>query len=313
MSSNNLTIAVIILGFAVLAYLVRKWLVELAEKQRPSDELTEWLKTTHKRMDEQGKSFNQRLDKAAHYIAKVQRNIGEMSEIGRGMKELQEFLQSPKLRGNIGEQVLKDLLAQMLPKQQYKLQHSFSSGVIVDAAITTSSGIIPIDSKFPMENYRKYASADSKKTRERAKRDFVNDVRKHIRDISKKYILPQEGTVDYALMYLTSEAIYYEVVNDVDLFEYATSRRVYAFAPSTFYAFLNAILISFEGQKIETRAKEILSSLRAIEKDYEKVGNDLSTLQRHLVNATNMLTNVLGSFSHLGQRISSAKQLPPPS
>jgi len=133
MSFEVQLVVIIALFFIVFTYLIRKWLKELTEKQRPSDEITEWLKSTHQRMDEQGKVFtetlhsntktlNERLDKAAKYIARVQKNIGEMSEIGRGMKELQEFLRSPKLRGNIGEQVLKELLVQVLPKQQFYLQ-----------------------------------------------------------------------------------------------------------------------------------------------------------------------------------------------
>lgn len=312
--------AVIIIGFLVLAYLIKKWLEDLAEKQKPSDELTEWLKSTHSRLDEQSKTFtstlhtntkalNERLDKAAQVIGHVQKNIGEMAEIGRGMKELQEFLRSPKLRGNVGEHILKELLGQMLPKQQFHLQYTFSSGATVDAAIQTASGIIPVDSKFPMENFRKITQAEDEATSNRVRREFSNDVRKHIRDISKKYILTDEGTIDYALMYIPSEAVYYEIVNEHELFDYAGKFRVLPVSPTTFYAYLRAILMSFEGQKIEQRAKEILVALRAIEKDYENVGNDLSTLQRHLNNASNMLTNVLGGFSRLGQRIGQTRLL----
>lgn len=302
-------IGIIIVGFIILAYLVKKWFAELAEKQKPSDEMTAWLKSTHQRMDEQGRSINERLDKAAHYIAKVQKNIGEMSEIGRGMKELQDFLRSPKLRGNIGEHILKELLVQMLPKQQFHLQYSFSSGVIVDAAIKTSNGIIPIDSKFPLENFRKIVAAKDEKTRESSRRDFVNDVRKHVRDISSKYILTEEGTIDYALMYIPSEAVYYEVVNEPKLFDYAGEQRVLPVSPTTFYAFLKAILMSFEGQKIEQKAKQILAALRAMEKDYGEVNNNLVTLQRHLNNAYNMMTTVVGGYAQLGQKMKSTQAL----
>src|SRR3990170_7558441 len=147
-------IILIIGGFILLVYLINK-------KQKPTDELLEYLKTTNVRLSEQSKSFNERLDNAARVIGEVQRGIGEMSEIGRGMKELQEFLKSPKLRGNIGEQVLKELLNQFLPKASFHLQYTFKSGEKVDAAIKTSAGIVPVDSKFPMENFRKMASADS--------------------------------------------------------------------------------------------------------------------------------------------------------
>jgi len=273
------------------------------KKEKTSPELLEYLKTTNQRLERQGESFNQRLDNAAKVISGVQRNIGEFSEIGRGMKDLQQFLASPKLRGNIGEQVLKELLKQFLPQESFNLQYTFKSGEKVDAAIKTSAGIIPVDSKFPMENFRKMQE-DKAYTK-----TFESDVKKHIDDISRKYILTDEGTLDYALMYIPSEAVYYEIVNNQTLFDYAQSKRILPVSPTTFYAYIKAILMSFEGQKIEKQAQEILSSLRAIKKDYGKVEENLGTLQKHLVNATNMMGNVFTSFTNLGQKITSTQNL----
>ena len=296
-------ITVIILGFVILGYLIDK-------RQKPSNELLEYLKTTNVRLNEQGKSFNERLDNAAKVIGEVQKNLGEMSEIGRGMKELQEFLNSPKLRGNIGEQVLKELLSQMLPKQSFHLQYTFKSGEKVDAAIKTSAGIIPVDSKFPMENFRKIQT-EIETEKKQARKGFERDVRKHIDDISRKYILTEEGTIDYALMYVPSEAVYYEIVNNQDLFDYAGEKRVLPVSPTTFYAYMKAILMSLEGQKIETQAREILSALRAIQKDYGRVGENLGVLQKHLTNAYNMMSSVFSSFTQLGQKITSTQNLSP--
>lgn len=292
----DLTIILII----ILIVLV---LVLLAKKPKTNDELLEYLKTTNTRLNEQSKTFNERLDNAARVISAVQKNIGEFSEIGRGMKDLQEFLSSPKLRGNVGEQVLKELLKQFMPKESFNLQYTFKSGEKVDAAIKTSGGIIPIDSKFPMENFRKMQKDPA------ARHEFIRDVKKHIDNISGKYILTEEGTIDYALMYIPSESVYYEIVNDSDLFDYAGEKRVLPVSPTTFYAYLKAILMSFEGQKIEAQAKEILSSLRAIKSDYEKVGDNLGILQKHLTNAFNMMGNVFSSFTMLGQKISSTGRL----
>ena len=110
-------------------------------------------------------------------------------------------------------------------------------------------------------------------------------------------------------MYIPSEAVYYEIVNNQTLFDYAQSKRILPVSPTTFYAYIKAILMSFEGQKIEKQAQEILSSLRAIKKDYGKVEENLGTLQKHLVNATNMMGNVFTSFTNLGQKISSTQNL----
>lgn len=272
-------------------------------RQKPSGDMIEWLKQTGQRLEIQNKSFNERLDHAARVIGDVNKNIGEFTEIGRGMKDLQEFLSSPKLRGNIGEQVLKELLKQFLPNESFNLQYTFKSGEKVDAAIMTSGGIIPIDSKFPLENFRKMQKDVV------FKKVFESDVKKHIDDISKKYILTDEGTIDYALMYIPSEVIYYEIANNQDLFDYAQSKRVLPVSPTIFYAYLKAILMSFEGQKIEKQAKEILSSLRAIKKDYGKVDENLGILQKHLVNATNMMSNVYSSFTNLGNKIDNTQNL----
>ncbi len=315
-----IVLALLVAGLFVLGLFINRKLTELKESQRPSQELMEIIKMLQAGSKEDRKvlleslqrntqALNKRLDTAARVIGEVQKNVGEMSEIGRGMKELQEFLQSPKLRGNVGEQVLKELLAQMLPKQAFHLQYTFKSGEKVDAAIKTAAGMVPVDSKFPMENFRKMTKAkdqDEKKTHEKS---FEKDVRGHIDNISKKYILTEEGTIDYALMYVPSEAVYYEVVNSPKLFDYSGAKRVLPVSPTTFYAYLRAILMSFEGQKIEKEARAILAALRAIQKDYNKVDDNLSTLQRHLNNAYNMMSNVLTSFTQLGQKIVSTQTL----
>jgi len=317
---DSLLVLIIVLAvLVVIAVLINKKLVEIKNAQKPSDELLEIIKMLQTGSKEDRKiligslqknteSLNERLDNAAKVIGDVKKNIGEM-EIGRGIKDLQEFLQSPKLRGNIGEQVLKEMLKQFLPEASFNLQYTFKSGDKVDAAIKTSAGIIPVDSKFPMENFRKMMSSQTNADRKNIEKSFERDVKKHIDSISKKYILTEEGTIDYALMYIPSEAVYYEVANNQGLFEYSQTKRVLPVSPTTFYAYLRAILMSFEGQKIEARAKEILGSLRAIQKNYSKVNDNLNVLQRHLNNAYNMMTSVVTSFAHLGQKISNTQSL----
>src|SRR5205814_5203837 len=136
--------------------------------------LLEWLKTMQNSMDvnsttmtkvlqENAKQLHERLDKAAEAMRDVNREVGRMNEIGKNMQELQDFLKSPKLRGNIGEQVLKDLISQTFPKNSFSLQYAFRSGEKVDAAIKTDGGILPIDAKFPMENFQKFCKAESDK------------------------------------------------------------------------------------------------------------------------------------------------------
>lgn len=301
-------LAILIVG-VFLTWFINKRLTELHSAQKPSDEMMQFMRIMHEGSRQDRQSLNERLDNAARVIGDVQRSIGEMSEIGRGMKDLQEFLRNPKVRGNLGEHILNELLAQILPKESFHLQYAFKSGEKVDAAIKTAGGIIPIDSKFPMENFRKMTSSKTDQEGKEFEKLFVRDVKIHIDGIAKKYILTDEGTMDYALMYIPSESMYYEIVNNGDLFDYASTKRILPVSPTTFYAYLRAILMSFEGQKIEAKAKEILSSLRAIQKDYGKVEENLGVLQKHMTNASNMMGNVLMSFGQLGQKISSTKNL----
>lgn len=307
-------------GVAIILFFIHKWIDEMQQKSHPSDELVSWLKDMGTRIDTSTQSvdqrlsqnmqqFNERLDNASKIIGEVQKKIGEFSEIGRSMKDLQEFLQSPKLRGNIGEQILNDLLAQFLPKESYSLQYSFKNGEKCDAILKTSQGFIPVDAKFPMENFRRMVKDELVADRDKNKKEFVKDVKKHISDISRKYILTEEGTVDYALMYIPAESVYYEIINDQDLYDYASQKRILMVSPMSFYAYLKAILMSFEGQKIEKRAKEILSLLQSLGKDYEKTDEAFSILNKHIINAYNATNNVSKYFTTLGQKLHSTRML----
>ncbi len=261
--------------------------------------------TLNQRVDESSKTLNMRLDKAAEVINNVQKELGAMSEIGRGMKSLQDFLKAPKLRGNIGEEVLKDLLVQMIPAENFSLQYEFKGGDKVDAVLRVDEGLLSVDSKFPLENFNAMIQKEHEEDRNAARKEFIKNVKKHIDDISKKYILPDQGTLDFALMYIPSEAIYYEIVvnNSEELGKYSWSKRVLPVSPNVFYSYLKAILIGLEGKKIETRAKEILISIRSIKDDTYKFAENLRLMTKHLNNAHNSADDVNKSFDRLTERI----------
>src|SRR3989338_3921743 len=186
--------ALVIIALGVI-YLQVKKLTDSKNSDETTKLLTQLISDMRGSMDKttdsmvrQTQAINQRLDKAAEVISNVSKSVGEMTELGRSMKDLQEFLRSPKLRGQIGESILKDFLGQTLPKQNFHLQYAFKSGEIVDAAIKLEQGIIPIDAKFPMENFRKMAKSDNEKDRDLFRKAFIADVKKHIDAISTKYI-----------------------------------------------------------------------------------------------------------------------------
>ncbi len=255
------------------------------------------------------KDIHDRLLHATEVMGEIKREAGTFAETSRSMKELQDYLRSPKLRGNIGEMVLKDLVSQMFPKSSYATQHQFKSGDKVDLVIKTDAGLLPIDSKFPMENFQKLVGTTNKDEQAIFRKSFVRDIKTHVSTISKKYILPEENTLDFALMYIPSESVYYEVAGEGELMDFARSARVYPVSPNTLYAALQTILLSFEGKRIEERAKEVFTLLRAIQKDYDKSTDSLSTLGTHLKSAYNKYSEVQTGFNSLGQKLTSTKKL----
>jgi DNA recombination protein RmuC len=331
MNSDTLLIALTLgLGFGLIIWFLNHKLSQSNKKADPI--IAEWLQSTQRDIkelqnqltttlqqsdknvtDTLQKSYqelNLRLDSAAKVIGELKTETGKFTEIGRSMKELQAFLQSPKIRGNLGEQVLKDLLSQMLPKQAFDTQYRFESGAIVDAVIKTRAGLICIDSKFPLENYVKMSTSSSDKERLSHQKQFGQDLKKHIRDIHTKYIETQSGTLDFALMYIPSESIYYEIMtNQPTIYDHALTQRVLPVSPSTFYAFLQTVLVSFEGQRIAKEAQTILTSLRDIQKTSTDFSDKLQVLSRHITNAYNNMSSVTTDFGSLQQKIESTRKI----
>ena len=315
MSEMNIVIGIsIAIGFGIVVWILVQWLTSMQRTiQETNRMLNESMRGSTVEMtrtlQSNSRQLNERLDEAARVIGALNKHVGEMSEVGRGIRSLQEFLQSPKLRGNIGEQVLRDMISTTFPKNSFHLQYAFKSGMKVDAVLKTDAGLLCIDSKFPMENFTVMHKGETEADRNQAKRDFISDVKKHVTDISKKYILPEEGTMDFALMYIPSESVYYEIATIEDLMDFSRRSRVYPVSPNTLYAHLQVLLLSFQGKELEQKSKEVFRLLRAIQKDYEKTGEQLGVLGRHIGNAYNTMSSVSGSFDVLGQKLHNTHQL----
>ena len=281
-------------GIAVSVFYIKKETEKLKESKKDDAPLVGIIKQD---IENLRKKFEDGYSKMAYELGKVQ-------EVGHSIKEFQEFLRSPKLRGNIGEQILRDLLEQFLPKENFSLQYQFHEGQIVDAIIRTNQGIIPIDSKFPMENFRLMRKSKDSAEKDMAKRNFVRDIKKHINDISKKYILPSEGTVDFALMYVPSEPIHYEIIlNQPEILDYGYEKKVYFVSPNSFYYFLKIIMIGLEGAKIEQGAKKILNGMKAVQQESLKFEEDLSVLTSHINHAKTSSDRAQNRFGRLSGKI----------
>lgn len=291
--------------YAVSEYL-KQLMNTLVDANKRQDVLSQQFTTM---LQKQSNEFNARLDNASIVIGALQRNIGEMTDIGRSMKDLQDYLRNPKLRGSMGEAVLAEMLQQCLPKEMYKLQYTFKAGEKVDSLLHVGKQLLSIDAKFPMENVRAMFKETGEPEKELFKKKFIADVKKHIDSISKKYILPNEGTMDYAIMFIPAESVYYEAIQNEVLTEYAKEKRILMVSPMSFYAYLRVILMSFQGQSLQKKTQEILSLLQAMQKDYSQIDESLGILDKHFSNAYNQLQQVYKNFMKMGQKLDTTKLL----
>lgn len=241
-------------------------------------------------------AIGQRLDHAALVVGDVKNKLGAMEEaskrifdVGKDLAELQNILRAPKLRGGLGELFLEDLLRQIFPPQYFEMQYNFKSGERVDAVLRLMNGLVPIDSKFPLESFKRITETGTDEERRAARRSFNTDVKKHIEAIAKKYILPEEGTFDFALMYIPAENIYYETIikdetfgEDRSIAAYALSRHVVPVSPNSFYAYLQAILLGLRGLHVEESAHQIIRTLQQLQGDFEKFSETFLLLGKHL-------------------------------
>lgn len=315
-----LTIFGVLIGGVVMAWWLDRRLTAGLKRYKEDGALTEWLKVMQGTLNETNRNITETLQRqfqsqqtqlksTAVEFAKMQKEMGKFTEIGRTISKIQEFLQSPKLRGNIGEEVLNEILRQMLPTQSFHLQYSFKSGVRVDACIDTEAGKLPVDAKFPLSSWRQMNEARSDPEREAAKKQFTKDVKHHLDTIAEKYILPDEGTMDMALMYIPSESIFYEITHLNEVLDHARKKRVIPVSPTTLYAYLQVILASFQQQQFMSRSKEILAMLRSLSNEYAKTERGFQILGKHMQNASNVFMTVSQSLTLLGQKLASAQSL----
>jgi DNA recombination protein RmuC len=223
-------------------------------------------------------------------MERIQKQLGEVQLAGKQMSQtaqtLEGILGGAKSRGSLGEVTLERLLEDSLPSAQYATQYRFSSGEAADAVIKLrDKKLMAIDSKFPLDAYRRISTEGDE-----ARRAFATAVKGHADAITKKYIVPDEGTLDVALMFVPSESVYYELLMTEDskgqpLDAYCRDKHVIAVSPNTLYAHLQVIAMGLRGMQMEENAKRLLESLSGIEKQLEKFADKFGTLGTHLKNA----------------------------
>ena len=237
-------------------------------------------------------SIGQSLGSVQSHLGKVEVVTREVLEKSKNIASLEDLLRAPKFRGGLGELFLGDLLGQVLPPANFELQYKFKSGEKVDAVVKIGSNLVPIDSKFPLENFKKYLLEEDTREKEAAKKRFYVDVKRHVDVIATKYILPDEGTYDFALMYVPAENIYYETIlkdesfgEEKSAFSYALQKRVIPVSPNSFYAYLEVIILGLKGLQVEKSALSILQSLARLQGDLGRFKDDFEKVGTHLANA----------------------------
>jgi DNA recombination protein RmuC len=234
-------------------------------------------------------------------MERIQKQLGEVQQAGQQMSQtaqtLETILGGAKSRGTLGEVTLERLLEDALPKERYQRQYRFSSGEAADAVIFLRDKMLPIDSKFPLDAFRRMGeqtqnqgASQAPAQADEARRAFATAVKGHADTIAKKYILPNERTLSIALMFVPSESVYYELLMTSDaksmpLDEYCRSKNVIAVSPNTLYAHLQVILMGLQGMQIEENAKQLHASLAGLQKQMENFTDAFGKLGTHLKNA----------------------------
>jgi len=294
----------------------------LLQLNETTKRVNERLKENSEMIQRQHQSVGERLDNAAKAVSAVTGKLSKIEEgnkriydVGKDIASLQEILKAPKLRGGLGEHFLQDLLAQIFPADRFTMQYGFKSGEKIDAVIhVRDNHLIPVDSKFPLENFKKMIETEDEKDKNQFRKTFINDVKKRIDEIAAKYILPDEGTLDFALMYVPAENIYYETIikeqqDNKNLSAYAFSKHVIPVSPNTFYVYLQTILMGLRGFQVEKETKQILASLSGLRVDFEKFGMDFSLIGKHLSHAKGSYENSEKKLLRFSDKLSQVESL----
>jgi len=269
---------------------------------------------------------SERLGNTTQVVTSVKESLGRMEEankrifeVGKDISSLQDLLRAPTFRGEVGEFLLANLLGQILPREHFTLKHKFKNGEVVDAVIRLGNRLVPVDSKFPLENFKKMLETSGEENKQASRREFVRDVKKHIDDISDKYILPDEDTFDFALLYIPAENVYYETIikdetvgEEKGISSYALSKRVIPVSPNSFYAYLQALVLGLKGLRIEKAAEEILGNLTRLRGDLIKFKEDFEVLGRHLSNSRTRYEEAERKLDRLGEKLLTVGEKRPP-
>lgn len=268
-------------------------------ERRLTDLMSNQLKEIRGSVDNTSQAMHRQISSFTKETVQIREEMRQVQEAMKGISSFQEFFRSPKIRGQWGEASLEHILSDYFPRDSYKTQYMFESGEQVDAVlILPNKKLVPIDAKFSFENFRQMVEAESDEQKTYYRKKFIEDTKNRIQEIASKYILPQQNTVDFAVMYIPAEAVYYEInmLKEIDLAAYARSKKVILTSPNTIFLALQAIAHWFKDVQISRQTQNILKRLTRVQIDGKKLMDDFRKLGGHLRNA-------LGSYDSSEKRL----------
>ncbi|MEN3046988.1 MAG: DNA recombination protein RmuC [Candidatus Hydrothermales bacterium] len=308
------SLIVLVIVFLIFLYLKIEELKRDESIRRVQDQIDGLRMELNQALQNTTGNISLRLDRTHEIFSQVSEKLGGLTEatkrvieLGEDIKKLEDLLKPPKIRGTLGEVLLQNLLAQVLPKESYEIQYALAGGTRVDAVIKIGDKIVPIDAKFPLDSFNKMMSAENEEKYKEYRREFIESIKKRINETAR-YILPDKGTFDFALMYIPAESVYYEaVVKDQEIFNYFINKKVIPVSPNTFYAYLITILYGLRSLKIEEKAREVISVLQRIEKDIEEMRKLFDRARNQLRNSSENLDEVDKKINEIIRTIASLK------
>jgi DNA recombination protein RmuC len=291
------TVLLVLLAAGLAAAAVRVLRVLRAElnslRSESARQLADRNADVDRRLEAMTATMDRRLETATKTSSAIHHQLGQLGQANaeilaraNDLKKLEQALRPPKARGGFGELLLGNLLRDRLPPDAYQLQYGFKTGERVDAVIKVER-LVPIDAKFPLDNFERLADAENDDERALYEKAFSRDLKTHVDAIAGKYIRPDEGTYDFALMYLPSESVYYELVcgKTGALLQYAHEKRVFPVSPTTFTSQLQVIVLGLKGMQIEQRAHEVMAYVTQLQGDFDRFRDDFQVVGKHIGNA----------------------------
>jgi len=321
---NPITVLIVAVAVSILIMLGINLYLSISSRRKKGPD--ENYVVLHQRMDSLAQAVSEQMERSRQASERATLTVNQqvqnftqgMTQLHEGLKGMhdsvksvvsfQDLFRNPKLRGQWGEMSLEASLAQYFPKDRYLIQHYFSSSEAVDAALRLPNDILlPIDSKFNWDNFQKMTNADNEIHKDGYRKLFYSDVKKKIDEISSKYILPAEGTTDFALMFVPAETVYYEMINnmkDVDVADYARKKKVILVSPNTFALSVSAIQHWYKDVHINQKTQSIIKKLEGIVADSAKLADNFRKLGSHLSNAQSAYEDSEKRLSLMTDRVS---------